>query len=502
MPGHRWRTRHEETDLILQRIFQQAQVTPQKLALAYRGQRISYGEFAYWIALARDFLASQGLRPGSIAALVRVPNVLDSWALRFALRSLGLTTVDLTAPEQLTGHKFKNLGCVITTIQDQPIEVPDADYKLLRIPNPIFFGKEAGPIPGMPRIDVPVGGHILLTSGTTGSRKKVLRDETREAADLKRGCEIFEISQDSIIHALDFAPWSAAGYGLPVIAWIVGGGAICHEGANLHRTFDMDGITHAFFIPMKLEELLAEPSGELRFSPNLRIFVGGAALTPALSAAAKARFTPHVYHSLGSTEGGALGLTRIESSEDLGSHAIVPGAVIQIVDEADRPLLPGNMGIIRVRPIEGLNGYLDDEETSRRFFRDGYFYPGDLGDIRPDGRLVLHGRTTSTINLGGEKRPVEILEQRLQDRLLLDAVCLVSIRGTSQEDELYILIQSQRLIGKEEVTKALARVADLARVPDVHLQYVDSIPRNEMGKIDRPAIRQKISAMLPGRTAA
>jgi non-ribosomal peptide synthetase component E (peptide arylation enzyme) len=488
--------------LIVQKIFQQAQVTPQKLALAYRGQRISYGEFAYWIALARDFLADQDLRPGSIAALVRVPNVLDSWALRFALRCLGLTTVDLTAPEQLAGHKFKNLGCVITTIADQPIDVPDAQYKLLRIPNPIFFGKQAGRVPGMPRVSVPVGGHILLTSGTTGSRKKVLRDETREAADLKRGCEIFEISQDSIIHALDFAPWSAAGYGLPVIAWIVGGSAVCHEGANLHRSFDTDGITHAFFIPNKLEEVLAAPPGELRFNPNLRIFVGGAALTPGLAAAAKAKFTPHVYHTLGSTEGGALGLTPIEVPEDLSSHVIVSGAVIQIVDEADRPLPPGTEGVIRVRPIEGLTGYLDDEEASRRFFRDGYFYPGDIGEIRPDGRLVLHGRTSNTINLGGEKRAVEILEQRLQDRLPVEGICLVSVRGRSQENELHILIQSQRLIGKDEVTKALARVADLASVPEVHLQYVDSIPRNEMGKIDRPAIRQRLSGMLPGRTAA
>ena len=264
----------------------------------------------------------------------------------------------------------------------------------------------------------------------------------------------------------------------------------------------MDGITHAFFIPMKLEEVLAAPAGELRFSQNLRIFVGGAALTPALAAAAKARFTPHVYHTLGSTEGGALGLTRIENPDDLVAHIIVPGAGIQIVDEAERALPAGNVGIIRVRPIEGLNGYLDDEETSRRFFRDGYFYPGDLGEIRPDGRLVLHGRTSNTINLGGEKRPVEILEQRLQDRLRLDGICLISIRGASQEDELHILIQSQRPVGRDEVTKALARAADLKTVPEAHLQYVDTIPRNEMGKIDRPAIRQKISATLPARPAA
>jgi len=442
------------------------------------------------------------LRPGTVAVLLRVHNVLDSWALRFALRSLGLTTVDLTGPDQFAAYNIRQIGCVITTIRDQPIEVPDAEYKLIRVPDPIFFGNQPGPVPELPRIDVPVGGHLLLTSGTSGLRKKVLRDDTREAADLKRGCELFEISEDSIIHALDFGPWSAAGYGLPVVAWSVGGSVMYHEGKNLHRSFDSDAITHAFFIPTKLEEVLAAPPGELRFNPNLRIFVGGAALTPSLAAAAKARFTPNVYHTLGSTEGGALGLTRIENPEDLRSHVVVPDAGIQIVDEADRPLPSGHVGVIRVRPIEGLTGYLDDEEASRQFFRDGYFYPGDLGEIRADGRLVLHGRTTSTINLGGEKRPVEILEQRLQETLRVDGICMVSVCGPSLEDELHILIQAQQPLGAEEVTQALARVADVASVSRAHLQFVDSIPRNEMGKIDRPAIRQKISAMVAARPAA
>jgi acyl-CoA synthetase (AMP-forming)/AMP-acid ligase II len=148
-----------------------------------------------------------------------------------------------------------------------------------------------------------------------------------------------------------------------------------------------------------------------------------------------------------------------------------------------------------------VTGYLDDEEASRQFFRDGYFYPGDVGEIRSDGRLVLHGRTTSIINLGGEKRPVEILEQRLQDTLGAAGICLVCVPGRSLEDELYILVQSQQPIGEDAVMKALARVAYLVNLPKATLIYVDSIPRNEMGKTDRAAVRQKIAAMLAGTPA-
>jgi acyl-coenzyme A synthetase/AMP-(fatty) acid ligase len=47
--------------------------------------------------------------------------------------------------------------------------------------------------------------------------------------------------------------------------------------------------------------------------------------------------------------------------------------------------------------------------------------------------------------------------------------------------------------------KALARVACLVSVPEAHLQNVDAIPRNKMGKIDRPAIRREIFGGLPER---
>jgi acyl-coenzyme A synthetase/AMP-(fatty) acid ligase len=489
-------------DYAVDGIFRQAQCAPNKAALHYLGNRVTYGEFAYWISLAQDFFARQDLRPGSVAALVYVPDVFDGWVLRFALRSLGLTTVDFAAPEQLAAHKLKNLGCVITTIRDQPIDIPDADYKLVRIPTPIFSGNQAGPVPEMPPRSGPQGGHILMTSGTTGYRKKVLRDAASLSNEIKRRCELFSISENSVVHAFDFAPWAGTGLFSPACAWRSGGTVIFHQGKNLHRSFQIERITHAIVTPMKLEELLASPEADLRFHPELQLIVGGAPLTAALARAAKSRLTPNVIHYLTSTEGGPLALTRIEGPDDLKSHLLLPDADLQIVNDADQPLPPGNVGVIRVRPTDGLTGYWDDEEASWQFFRDGYFYPGDLGEIRSDGRLVLHGRTTTTINLGGEKRPVEILEQRLQDRLGADGICLISVPGRSQEDELYILVQSRQPFGEDEVMRALALVAYLGWVPEAHVQHVQSIPRNEMGKIDRPAVRHKISSMLPGRTSA
>lgn len=53
------------------------------------------------------------------------------------------------------------------------------------------------------------------------------------------------------------------------------------------------------------------------------------------------------------------------------------------------------MGEIRLRAPGMASTYFDNPEESARRFRDGWFYPGDMGYLRPDGQLVVQGRRTT-----------------------------------------------------------------------------------------------------------
>ena len=44
-----------------------------------------------------------------------------------------------------------------------------------------------------------------------------------------------------------------------------------------------------------------------------------------------------------------------------------------------------------------------NSEDSSKVFRDGWFYPGDLGTLNTDGLLVITGREQAVLNLGGDK---------------------------------------------------------------------------------------------------
>ncbi len=288
--------------MILKTIFDQARRAPQKLAMAYLGYRVSYGEFAYWIADARKFFAAQNLRREGIAVFLAVPHRLDAWTLDFALRSLGIDTLAVASPADFQALDLRNICCVITTITDDPIAgLPAGSYKLFRIPQPLYLGRTAGAAPEMPELDQPEGGHILLTSGTTGVRKKVMLDAGRLAAMSAGRGAVYGIDGNSVVNIFDLALWTGAGYKLPLCVWLAGGAVVFHQNENFHRSLMIEGITHAIVTPPRLSEILNTPKKELRFNPGMLLAVGGAPLTRQLAEAARARLTSRIYTCLAST---------------------------------------------------------------------------------------------------------------------------------------------------------------------------------------------------------
>jgi acyl-coenzyme A synthetase/AMP-(fatty) acid ligase len=224
--------------------------------------------------------------------------------------------------------------------------------------------------------------------------------------------------------------------------------------------------------------------------------VTGGAMPAALLADAKRLLTRQVFSVLASTEALTLGVTALVEPDDLVWHRIHPSREVEVVDESGAICEPGVEGLIRVRIIDGLEGYLDDEAATREYFRDGYFYPGDLGVLRTDGRLALHGRASDVVNVLGHKIATAPLERALQDRLGVAGVCIVSIRGSGGDDEIHVAIHSERRIPPDEwAAAAKADLAVMRRVP-VHVDYLGALPKNAMGKILRQQVRAQLQDSL------
>jgi acyl-coenzyme A synthetase/AMP-(fatty) acid ligase len=82
---------------------------------------------------------------------------------------------------------------------------------------------------------------------------------------------------------------------------------------------------------------------------------------------------------------------------------VVSQTVVEVIDDLGNPLTNGETGVIRYRAPHMAVGYVGDSTATADAFRDGWFYPGDVGRLLDDGSLFLEGRVADTLNAGGVK---------------------------------------------------------------------------------------------------
>jgi acyl-CoA synthetase (AMP-forming)/AMP-acid ligase II len=182
--------------------------------------------------------------------------------------------------------------------------------------------------------------------------------------------------------------------------------------------------------PQLLAQVLAAPAGAFTRNDEMRLAIGAGASLQRDIDQAKSRITPHLFNYIASTETGLYAFTPLETAEDLKWHRLVPGArLVEMVDESDRPVPNGEIGRVRLSTAGGPTGYLNDEAATQTFFKDGFFYPGDLAIMRSDGRMALQGRSTDVINVRGLKLSPALIEERLSERLGVSGVLSVHHAG-------------------------------------------------------------------------
>lgn len=481
--------------LTLNRIFEQAQRQPAKAALVHEGLVLRYAELAHRIVGTRRFLDAQGL-PGTGVAVIASTQLLDDWVLLFALRSLGFSTVAARSVAEIEALALPDIACVVLAARDgEPAPMqPDAGFpwRWLQVPRHALDATGSLPPAALSLVAAPAAGHIVRTSGTTGAYKKVRRDVPTEDSGLARLAQVFMITAGSVVFAADFPVWTAGGFRWPLCTWTVGGTVVLQSTPGPLRAPAEIAFSHVLMTPDKLTTLLRTPGAAPRRNPAMRLMVTGGALSPALLAEAQGALTTQIYSMLGSTEASIFAVTPLNRPQDLLSHRILPTREVQVVDADDRPLAPGLQGLVRSRLTDGLPGYLNDEAATRTHFRDGWFYPGDLGVFGPDGRLTLQGRESDVVNVLGNKIATAAVEQALRERLQVREVCILVLSDTGTEDELQLVIETPRALNGDDIAAAvLAEFGPLRALP-VRVHFTTALPRNAMGKVPRPLLRQQL----------
>lgn len=480
--------------MVIDSIYRWAREAPARPALVWNGQAVSYARFARGIAAVRQAMGSHGLPAGS-TAVVAIRSLLDGWTTVLALRSLGLRTVAFMNLDDAPALGLSRVSCVVT----DPHKARESRFmaehwpgaRLIRVPATIYDALGDGPAPPPLPEGTPVGDHVLYTSGTTGQYKLLLKDAAREDARAAQRAASYGMREGMPWFVGYLGLWTAVGYKMPLAVWHLGGHVVLDQREDWARAF-LNRPCDALLIPEMVSALLRHAPAHAA-AGDWQLWVTAGFLPSAQAQEVRDRLTRRLGISYGSTE---LCAPLLQGwVQDVGQmHWLVPAAdrELEIVDEQGQPCAEGVEGQLRVRLKDlDASGYVNDAEASRKVFRMGYFYPGDMAVRRGDGCIRVLGRSADVLNLQGRKVAVAPVEQAIQDWLGVSSVCLFSGIDAQGQDEVVVALEAAQEPSAEQMD-ALRR--QLAGFGCIRFVVRPAFPRTATGtsKVNRKSLRRAL----------
>ncbi|MCA1408449.1 AMP-binding protein [Ensifer sp. IC3342] len=489
-----------------------AAFTPNKPAIHFKGETLSYAALSLRIAQAARVLKNElGVTKGDRVAILSL-NRPDYLILLYACARLGAIFVPLNWRLAVAEQLFilSNAGAKVLVLEREFNAL--LPYLAHTLPDTSVVGLDFAPRRGStwgnlldkgsgdsrnPHSDLSCPLMIVYTSGTTGRPKgAVLRQE----ALLWNGV----MSQH--MHAL-----TSADHVLSVLPFFHVGGLniqttpALHHGATvtIHSRFAAGETLSAFehrrptltaLVPTTIQALTDHAEWWTADLSSLKaISTGSTIVSQALIERVTVRGVP-VLQIYGSTETCPIAIyTRLGSElsrcESTGLTGLCCEAMI--IDDAGKELPAGALGEIAVRGPNVFCEYWGDQQATREALRDGWYRTGDIGHCDTDGYFWVRDRKKNLIISGGENiYPAEV-ERVLGEHPDVEE-CAVVGRPDSRWGEVPVAYVIRRAGARIEA-EALAAYAQsqVARfkVPREFI-FTRELPRTALGKIQHSILKE------------
>jgi long-chain acyl-CoA synthetase len=480
---------------------------PERTALVFGSNRLSYRQLASDISECAASLRQQGVNRGNRVALLQ-GNTPDFVRNIFALFKLGAVAVllDLNLkPAEL--RRRLALAKATALIADKELETG-----LRSAPgswdDPVPRGLRLEQSPSamlrapMESTSMITGGAddtavVQFSSGTTGQSKCLSRTQRQLIAEFGGFSQAAGVGDGERV----LCPVSLShAHGLcnGMMAALLSGGTLIlvkslvpHE---LLKLLTEERITIMTCVPFLLETLLKSRAGVTpREVQDLRLCISaGAALKQETYEGILKLLGVRVRQLYGTTETGAIALNSNPQHAACWNSVgrPLPSMEVRILDTQGRQCPVGVAGEVAVRSPQTFAGY-ENETGESPVFQNGFFRTGDLGSMDGCGNLSLTGRLKLLINVAGKKvNPAEV-EQVLRQHPKVEDVVVVGVRGVSGQEWVEECVKAC-VVPKAhcsiwEIHEFCGRHLARYQVPKI-VEFLDEIPKSATGKILRSAL--------------
>jgi len=339
---------------------------------------------------------------------------------------------------------------------------------------------------------------VLYTSGTTGEPKGVMHSSNTLLSNiLPYAARLGLSSEDVVLMASPMAHQTGFMYGL-MMPLVLGATAVLQDvwepvaaAGHIRREGCSFTMASTPFLS-DLTETVAKGGNDL---PSLRTFVAaGAPIPRVLVERARHTLGAAIVSAWGMTENGAVTTTKPGDPEEkaIGTDGCaLPGAAVRVVDGANRPLPPGEEGMLKVRSCSNFLGYLK-RPALYGHDAEGWFDTGDLARIDAEGYIRITGRSKDIIIRGAENIPVVEVEGLLFRHPGIQAAAIVGMPDERLGERAcaFIVTKPGLQLDRGEILSFLEghRLAK-TYLPE-RIEFVDELPRTPSGKVQKFKLRE------------
>lgn len=503
-------------------IEKRAAVCPQKTAIQYEGEKISYGDFHQKIKDTTAMLHhALGIRRGDRVAYLGQNNPRMLYLL-FACARIGAIFVPLnwrlTPAEHI--HMLKDSGALALFVEDPYQDqcdvlrekLPDCSlvtwggtkrpgWKGLGYLMTISKGRDPGPC-GDPADPV----LLIFTSGTTGFPKgAVLTQEALETNALN-SINMHDMVFDDVI--LTILPMFHVG-GLNIqtmAAFSIGATVLLHrifDVAETIRAIQQDHPTLGIILPAHMVPLAKHEKWLAVDFSSLRSMTTGSCVIPDEMTAFWHGLKIPLLQVYGSSETGPIAIHQkaenaFETEGSIGFAAKY--CDVRIMDDAGEECAIDQPGEILIKGRNIMCGYWNDKSATEAALKDGWFYTGDIGYRDRHGGYYFVDRKKDMIISGGENiYPAELETVLGSHRDILE----IAVLGRPDErwGEIvvaFIVSRDGSSLCGQDIVDWLSDKLGRYKHPRI-FHFIDKMPRNSMGKIIKEQLRLYESTFLSTR---
>ncbi|MFI4874418.1 MAG: class I adenylate-forming enzyme family protein [Blastopirellula sp. JB062] len=492
---------------------------PGAIAIRNAQSAISYAELDRQVRQVAAGLRRLGIESGDRVAWL-LPNCLEAVLVTLACYQIGAVAVPLNyryVPEeardvlQRTGAKAivfhadrAQLTQALSDLEqlELVIAVGGAWTDAVEFSELYEAGEMESPAPTPP--DAPA--LILFTSGSTGRPKGVVHSQDGVFQAIDQSRRLFHFDANDVV--LIGKPISHAG-GLQtqlMAALSAGGETILAMKPQPDEAIDLIkayGVTEYGLLASDLLDFIERLERHPTELPSLKNAIGSGDSVPTdLHHRFRDLVGWEVMEGAGMTEAGCYYAANPRfGKRKWGSLGVAaPGAALKIVNSQGVACAVGEVGEIVLQMPSATIGYWNDPSATDELYRDGWLHTGDLARQDEEGYVWFVGRKKLMIvRRGSNIAPAEV-ENVIDEHPAVHASAVVGVsdaRDGSVPVACVALNAGEDQSREEEIRRDVAERLAAYKNP-THYLFLNELPRNATGKLDRHRLQQLAERQFGG----